>query len=722
MPPSAATLAVLTYHRIGDAADGPPGIMGPTVRTFERQMAWLGASGRAVALDDVLRARDGGPPLPRGAVLVTFDDAYADFASAAWPVLERHGVPVVLFVPTAFPGAAGRAFWWDRLHAAVREARGELATPVGRLSVASDAERRRAYRLLRAHVKRLPWDEAMALVDEIAAGAPGSAPRVLSWPELRRLAGAGVALGAHSRTHPLLSRISPEQVAAEIAGSVDDLRRETGRAPAAFAFPGGDVQAGAADALRAAGVRIAFSTARGVNALESADWLALKRINVGRRTGALALRAQLAAGRRPAVSRRGPRSGPRPGDGEPRIAYMMSRFPKLSETFVLGEIVALERRGVRVDVYPLLRERAAIVHPDAVRVAAVARYEPFLSPGIAASQLAWLARRPDAYLRAWRDVLAETWGSPNFFAGALGIFPKVAHMARRMEADGVTHVHCHFANHPAVAGLIVHRLTGIPFSFTAHGSDLHKDRRMLPRKVAEAAFVATISHDNRRLILAECGEGVAEKVHVVRAGVDTALFAPREPRTPGGDALRVVCVGTLHEVKGQAHLVEACRLLAREGVAVTCRLVGDGPDRRDLEAAIAAAGLTGRVVLTGPLTRPAVADELHRADVLVAPSVPTREGRREGIPVVLMEAMSSGLPVVASGISGIPELVEDGVSGILAPPGDAAAIAAALRRLAGDPALRERMGRAARRRVVSGFDLERSAAELARRFGAEVAA
>jgi len=711
------TLAILTYHRIGEPGDGPPGIIGPTVRTFARQMAWLGASGRAVSLDDVLRARDGGAPLSRGAVLVTFDDAYADFADRAWPVLERHGVPPVLFVPTAFPGDVGRAFWWDRLYAAVREARGALATPIGTLTIRSDSDRLRAYRVLRGHVKRLPHDEAMALVDEIAPGAPDSAARVLSWPELRRLAGAGVALGAHSRTHPLLSQVAPQRGADEIAGSVEDLRRETGRAPAAFAFPGGDVPVGAADALRAAGVRVAFGTARGVNALDGADWFALARINVGRRTGALPMRAQLASGRRPTI----PRSA-RPGGGTPRIAYVMSRFPKLSETFVLSEILALERRGVRVDVYPLLRERAAIVHPDAERVAAVARYEPFLSPAIAASQLAWLARRPRAYLRALRDVLAETWGSPNFFVGALGIFPKVAHMARRMEADGVTHVHCHFANHPAVAGLIVRRLTGIPFSFTAHGSDLHKDRRMLPRKVAEAAFVATVSHDNRRLILAECGDGAAAKVHVVRAGVDTTLFAPPDARPPGGDALRIACVGTLHEVKGQAHLVEACRLLAGEGVAVSCRLVGDGPDRADLEAAIAAAGLAGRVVLAGPLTRDAVADELRRADVLVAPSVPTREGRREGIPVVLMEAMSSGLPVVASAISGIPELVEDGVSGLLVPPGDAAAIAAALRRLAAEPPLRDRMGRAARRRVVSAFDLERSAAELARRFGAEVAA
>ena len=208
-------------------------------------MRWLAHMGRAVGLDDVLLSA-----LPPRAVLVTFDDAYADFAEHAWPVLRRLRIPVVLFVPTAFPGS-GDAFWWDRLFAAIDGARGELETPLGRMRLRTRGERRRAYRALRDHVKTLPHDGAMALVDELVA-ALGAAPppgRVLSWPELRALAGEGVVLGAHSRTHPLLSRVSPERVAAEIHGSVEDLGRETGRAPQAFAFPGGaapPVAAGAA--------------------------------------------------------------------------------------------------------------------------------------------------------------------------------------------------------------------------------------------------------------------------------------------------------------------------------------------------------------------------------------------------------------------------------------------------------------------------------------------
>ncbi|OGN88183.1 MAG: hypothetical protein A2X23_04495 [Chloroflexi bacterium GWC2_73_18] len=295
------------------------------------------------------------------------------------------------------------------------------------------------------------------------------------------------------------------------------------------------------------------------------------------------------------------------------------------------------------------------------------------------------------------------------------IFPKVAHIARLMRTAGIPHVHCHFASHPALAGFLIHRLTGIPFSFTAHGSDLHVDRHMLCPKVAEAAFVVAISEDNRAEIARECGERSSGKVMVIHCGVDTEALRPRDGR-PAEGPFRILCIGTLHEVKGQAYLVEACRLLAEEGLDLTCRLVGDGPDRAALARRIAESGLQRQVVFTGWRTRGEVAELLHGADALVAPSVATRGGKREGIPVVLMEAMSSGVPVVASRLSGIPELVEDGRTGLLVPPRDAAALAAALKRLRDDPGLRGRLGEAAREKVIRESDVRRNAALLASDF------
>lgn len=397
-----------------------------------------------------------------------------------------------------------------------------------------------------------------------------------------------------------------------------------------------------------------------------------------------------------------------------RVAYVMSRFPKLTETFILLEMTAVERLGADVEVYPLLRERTSVVHPEAESLVERAHFIPFISLAVVRSHLHFLRHRRRAYLGGLWALLAGTWGSANFFVGALGIIPKVVHAARLMEADGVTHVHCHFATHPAAAGFLVHRLTGIPFSFTVHGSDLHVDRHMLPQKVEEAAFVVPISAYNRAVIEAECGPVPEGRLEVIHCGVDPDAFAPADRDDDG--TLTVVCVGTLHEVKGQTHLIEACRLLVAEDVDVACVLVGTGPDRDDLAAQAEEAGIADRVRFAGRLTSVEVAAEVGRADVLAAPSVPTAGGKREGIPVVLMEAMSSGVPVVASRLSGIPELVEDGRDGLLVPPGDAVALADALRRLHEDADLRRRLGANGRATVRESFDLATNAAQLARRF------
>ncbi len=407
-----------------------------------------------------------------------------------------------------------------------------------------------------------------------------------------------------------------------------------------------------------------------------------------------------------------------PEGGPLTVAYVMSRFPKLTETFILAELLAMDRAGVRVELHPLLRQRGEPVQPDAAPWVERAHYLPFLSPEILRTQAWYLRdrRRRRRYLRAFADMLIGTWRSPNFLLGGLGIFPKVAHMARQMRAEGVDHVHCHFASHPALAGFLIRRLAGIPYSFTAHGSDLHVDRTMLPEKVREAAFVVTISQDNRRLIESTAGGAAVGKVEVIHCGVDPSRLAPVERRSDG--PLRIVAVGTLHEVKGQVHLIEACRRLAEAGVAFTCRFIGDGPDRAQLAARIDQLGLMDRVQLPGRMTSDAVAAELAAADVLVAPSVPTRGGKREGIPVVLMEAMATGLPVVASRLSGIPELVTDEADGLLVPPGDDAALAAALGRLARDPALRRRLGACGRETILAGFDVDANARALAERIRA----
>ena len=297
----AGTLAVLTYHRVAEPDDRPdldPALISATPAAFAEQMAFLAVSRPVVHLEDVLAARRGRAELRAGAVMITFDDAYTDFATNAWPVLRRLGLPVTLFVPTAYPAAPSRAFWWDRVHQAVMSTRKRaVETPFGRLTFGSPRARANAVATLRGALAALPNAEALLAVARLESvlEAPPPAPAVLSWDELRRLRDEGVSVAPHTRTHPLLHRVPPTAAREEIVGSVADLTRELGSSPPALAYPGGGLSDDAVAAADDAGIELAFTTERGLNEVDGCDWLRLRRVNVGRRSNVPLIRAQLLA-------------------------------------------------------------------------------------------------------------------------------------------------------------------------------------------------------------------------------------------------------------------------------------------------------------------------------------------------------------------------------------------------------------------------------------------
>ena len=317
-------IGILTYHRIVDTErDAPPGITSARPDEFARQMTMLAAAYHPIALADLARRAGGGPALPRRSVLVTFDDAYRDFATHAWPLLRELRIPVVLFVPTAFPDS-GAGFWWDRLHAAVvrSEARASWTSPVGPVPLTTASERTAAYRLLRQRIKSLSHEAALAVVDDVVGelASPAvtgeespAANDVLGWAELLALADDGVDLAAHSRTHPLLTRIPSASLDAEIGGSVLDLAEHTNRPPmATFAYPSGAHSPTVREAAERNGIKMAFTTDRGLNDLRRCDWLAMRRINIGQRTDRSLLRAQLSSRMGPLVTTFARRRGSHP--------------------------------------------------------------------------------------------------------------------------------------------------------------------------------------------------------------------------------------------------------------------------------------------------------------------------------------------------------------------------------------------------------------------------
>ncbi len=289
------TLAVVTYHHIVDGS-AAPGDHGVHSTSLEAHLEALLRRYAPVSLEDVVDARHGARRLPRRPLLVTFDDAYRDFASVAWPIIRSRGVPAAVFVPTGYPDRPDRWLWWDRLTEAIGAARGDsLATPLGSLSIATPRDRQLAHRRLRDHGKRIGVEASVAMTSELAESVGLAAPTngVLGWEELRGLAREGVSIAPHSRSHPLLPTLSDAELEVELTGSRADVVREIGGTAPAFAVPAGAWDQRVLAATADAGYEIAFTTDRGVNDLRRDGWLRLRRVNVGDRTNATLLRAQL---------------------------------------------------------------------------------------------------------------------------------------------------------------------------------------------------------------------------------------------------------------------------------------------------------------------------------------------------------------------------------------------------------------------------------------------
>jgi glycosyltransferase involved in cell wall biosynthesis len=402
-----------------------------------------------------------------------------------------------------------------------------------------------------------------------------------------------------------------------------------------------------------------------------------------------------------------------------RVLYVVSRFPKVTETFVVHEWTALQPR-FEMRLAALVHTSEPVVHPPSQEALRGAWFVSRLAPSTWTAHLTWMMRAPRRYLSVWRAVLgvART-ARPRELVKTVVAVHQASRLAVLAAAAGIDHVHAHFANHPATAAWVVHRLTGVPFSFTAHANDLFRDPPLLTRTADDARFVIAISDYNRRLL---ARRGTRAPVHVVHCGVDLGRFVPGAADRGGGPAGRrtVVCVAGFEAKKGHRDLVAAFAVVARRRDDVDLVLIGDGPERAAITEQVRSAGIVDQVQFRGATTADAVRDALRLADVFVLPAVRDHTGRMDGIPVALMEAMASGIPVVTTSLSGIPELVDE-QSGIVVAPGDRDAIAAAIVRLLDDGALAERLAEGGRARVEQGFDLHREAAKVGDLFAASIA-
>ncbi len=397
----------------------------------------------------------------------------------------------------------------------------------------------------------------------------------------------------------------------------------------------------------------------------------------------------------------------------PVIAYISQQFPSLTMTFVYREVLALRRRGLTIRPISVWRPPEGTVSEEA-RELIVETFYIFPLPWLELlfNHLRYLFTRPGRYLRTLGQLTLFNREPLGHRLRLLAQFVYAVQAAAEVERCRARHIHADFALNATTVAMVASQLTGRPFSFTAHAADIFVDPILLREKIAASSFVVTISEYNRRHLIRVAGDnGVAGKIHVIHCGLDMEQFAPARERTPNAIPM-LLTVGRLVEKKGLRYLVKACHILDEQGYEFECLIVGRGPEEKVLHELIQRYGLNKQVRLLGAMPQERVRELLQQADVFVLPCVVANDGDQDGIPVVLMEAMAMGVPVVSTFLSGIPELVESGVNGLLVSPREETALARAIAVLLQDAEKRARMGAAGRRKVLGEFNIERSAARL----------
>ncbi len=390
-----------------------------------------------------------------------------------------------------------------------------------------------------------------------------------------------------------------------------------------------------------------------------------------------------------------------------RLGYLYSRYPVISQTFCDAEMLELEQRGIELvigSVYPPL---TSLRHEYISKLSAPIHYAP-------PQEILRILERNAKTTRKWpRDLVEQHEGRYGPMAKAEQRARNALYFAGFFARSGVDHVHVHFANRAAHTAVFLKEISGIPFSITAHGQDFMKDLGsddLLREICAAAEFVAAETDYSRDLLRQRCPNSAA-KIHRVYNGIDLERFPA--PRSCNGDRIpQIVSVGRLVAFKGFDDLINACAELARRRIDFVCDIIGDGPLRETLQAKIEQLDLSSRVNLLGSLSQDAVLEKLQAADIFALASTTDAQGATDVFPTVILEAMASTRPVVSTRLAGIPELVVDGQTGMLAPPGDATALAYALEQLLRDPELRLRFGHSGRARIEQDFRIEQTVAPL----------
>ena len=401
----------------------------------------------------------------------------------------------------------------------------------------------------------------------------------------------------------------------------------------------------------------------------------------------------------------------------PVLGMVLKGFPRISETFISNEILLLEGKGIRIRIISLRHPRESFSHESVKNIRAAVDYLPSTIlgglPRLLAHNLMLVLKHPKRYAgalkMAFRRFLRTRKSATLKHLLQAGVV-----VNQILPGRGIVRFHAHFAHSPTSVALFASRLSGLPFSFTAHAKDIYtSDPRQLKEKIALAEFVATCKEYNRKHLDSLAGS-TRTPIHRMYHGIDLRLFNGRDQAALPSNPCRILTVARLTAKKGLPTVFHALRLMHDQGIAVRHTLIGDGDDREAIMRLVHDLKLDDVIQWIGTQPHQVVLDHYRRADLFVLGCEVAANGDRDGIPNVLVESMAMGVPVVATRVSAIPELVEDGETGLLVESGRPREMAAAMQRLLTDADLRRRIIRQADEKVRQHFDNRALIDQLAR--------
>ncbi len=402
----------------------------------------------------------------------------------------------------------------------------------------------------------------------------------------------------------------------------------------------------------------------------------------------------------------------RPNEG-PRIGYVLRMYPRFSQTFVVNEILALEELGTDISICSLRKPDEGVFHESISRVNAQASYIPEVFLGHSGkhfkSQWRMLRSAKSKYLTSVNSVIKHR--DAKWFD-----LLQAAHLLRWANKRKIGHVHVHFGTNEATVAMLAHKLGGLSYSLTLHAFDIFRDnvdRALLAEKINSSRFTVTVCESNRRFMLKELPGVNAARIRVHYNGIDLARFAQGNAER---DNMLVFAVGRLIEKKGFIHLIRAIAILRDSGLPVRCEIAGEGREHDTLKREVKSRGIGKAVKFLGPVRQDEVRLRLQKAGCFALPCVQAKDGNVDALPTVLLESLASGCPSISTRLSGIPEIIEDGVSGLLVSPNSSEELAVAIRKVVENPTLAEDLARGGLKKTATLFDATQNAATLRRWF------